>query len=113
MFAPALRFVLTQWEGDQIMAESLESFKSFIGKSETATDVVTASAMVKFAATLGLENPPLEKGSPIPPGLVRRILSCVAPTQQDARGRTSFRWRLHAGDTAAAPTHRRHPRRIS
>jgi 3-methylfumaryl-CoA hydratase len=46
----------------------LESFKSFIGKSETATDVVTASAMVKFAATLGLENPPLEKGSPIPPG---------------------------------------------
>ena len=50
------------------MADSLESFKSFIGKNETATDVVTASAMVKFAATLGLENPPLEKGSPIPPG---------------------------------------------
>ena len=50
------------------MAESLESFKSYIGKSESATDVVTASAMVKFAATLGLENPPLEKGSPIPPG---------------------------------------------
>lgn len=50
------------------MADSLESFKSYIGKSETATDVVTASAMVKFAATLGLENPPLEKGSPIPPG---------------------------------------------
>src|SRR5262245_29448152 len=50
------------------MAESLESFKSFIGKSETATDVVTASGMVKFAATLGLANPPLEKGSPIPPG---------------------------------------------
>ena len=50
------------------MAESLESFKSFIGKSETATDVVTASTMVKFAATLGLENPPLEKGSAIPPG---------------------------------------------
>ena len=50
------------------MAESLASFKSFIGKSEIATDVVTASAMVKFAATLGLQNPPLEKGSPIPPG---------------------------------------------
>lgn len=50
------------------MAESLETFKSCIGKSETATDVVTASAMVKFAATLGLENPPLEKGSAIPPG---------------------------------------------
>ncbi len=50
------------------MAESLESFKSYIGKSETATDVVTASLMVKFAATLGLENPPLDKGAPIPPG---------------------------------------------
>ena len=50
------------------MAESLESFKSYIGKSETATDVVTASGMVKFAATLGLDNPPLEKGSSIPPG---------------------------------------------
>ena len=50
------------------MTESLESFKSYIGKSETATDVVTASGMVRFAATLGLDNPPLEKGSPIPPG---------------------------------------------
>ena len=50
------------------MAESLESFKSFIGKSETATDVVAASTLVKFAATLGRENPPLDKGSAIPPG---------------------------------------------
>src|SRR5918992_528894 len=50
------------------MAESLESFKSYIGKSETATDAVTASAMLKFAATLGQENPPMEKGAPIPPG---------------------------------------------
>jgi 3-methylfumaryl-CoA hydratase len=50
------------------MADSLESFQRFIGKSETATDVVTASMLVKFAATLGLEDPPLAKGSPIPPG---------------------------------------------
>ena len=50
------------------MAESLESFKSYIGKKETATDVVTASTMVKFAATLGQENPALDKGQPIPPG---------------------------------------------
>ncbi|HEV8343376.1 MAG TPA: MaoC family dehydratase N-terminal domain-containing protein [Candidatus Binatia bacterium] len=50
------------------MAESLESFKRYIGKSETATDVVTASAMLKFAATLGLENPSMEKGAPIPLG---------------------------------------------
>lgn len=50
------------------MAESLQSFKSFIGKSETASDVVTASTMAKFAATLGLPDPPVDKGSPIPPG---------------------------------------------
>ena len=50
------------------MAESLESFKSYIGKKETATDVVTASAMLKFAAALGQENPPMDKGAPIPPG---------------------------------------------
>ena len=50
------------------MAESLESFKSYIGKSETAMDVVTASMLVRFAATLGQPNPPLEKGAPIPPG---------------------------------------------
>jgi 3-methylfumaryl-CoA hydratase len=50
------------------MPESLESFKSYIGKSETAIDVVTASAMLKFAATLGQENPPMDKGQPIPPG---------------------------------------------
>jgi 3-methylfumaryl-CoA hydratase len=50
------------------MAESLESFKSYIGKSEKATDVVTASAMRRLAATLGQEDPPTDKGSPIPPG---------------------------------------------
>jgi 3-methylfumaryl-CoA hydratase len=50
------------------MAESLESFKQFIGKSETATDVVTASLMLKFAATLGLEKTPMDKGEAIPPG---------------------------------------------
>lgn len=50
------------------MAESLESLKSYIGKSETATDVVTASVMLKFAATLGLERAPLDKGEPVPPG---------------------------------------------
>lgn len=50
------------------MAESLESFKQFIGKSETATDVVTASTMLKFAATLGLEKAPMDRGEAIPPG---------------------------------------------
>ena len=50
------------------MAESLGRFKSYIGKSETATDVVTASVMLKFVATLGLERAPLDKGEPVPPG---------------------------------------------
>jgi 3-methylfumaryl-CoA hydratase len=50
------------------MAESLESFKSYIGKSETAIDVVTGSVMLKFAATLGLEKAPLDKGEIVPPG---------------------------------------------
>ncbi len=50
------------------MAESLESYKSYIGKSETATDVVTASVMLKFAATLGFEKVPLDKGEVVPPG---------------------------------------------
>lgn len=50
------------------MAESLESFKSYIGKSETATDVVTASVMLKFAATLGLDKAPSDKGEVVPPG---------------------------------------------
>ncbi len=50
------------------MAESLESYKSYIGKSETATDIVTASVMLKLAATLGLEKAPLDKGEEVPPG---------------------------------------------
>ncbi|HXG52879.1 MAG TPA: MaoC family dehydratase N-terminal domain-containing protein [candidate division Zixibacteria bacterium] len=50
------------------MTEPLEAFKRYIGKSETAADVVTASAMSKIAAALDVEEPPLEKGAPIPPG---------------------------------------------
>ena len=50
------------------MAESLESFKSYISKSETSLDVVTGSVMLKFAATLGLEQAPTDKGAVVPPG---------------------------------------------
>ncbi len=50
------------------MAESLESYKSYIGKSATTTDVVTASVMLKLAATLGIEKAPLDKGEAVPPG---------------------------------------------
>ena len=50
------------------MTEPLQNLKRYIGRSETATDVVTGSAMVKIAATLGAENPASAKGDPIPPG---------------------------------------------
>ena len=50
------------------MAEPLESLKRYVGRSETAADVVTGSAMVKIAATLGVKNPASATGDPIPPG---------------------------------------------
>jgi 3-methylfumaryl-CoA hydratase len=72
------------------MAESLESFKSYIGKSETAIDVVTASAMLKFAATLGQENPPMDKGQPIPPGWYGGFFPAShRPTQMRTDGQAS------------------------
>ena len=91
------------------MAESLESFKSYIGKSEKATDVVTASAMLKFAATLGQENPPMDKGQPIPAGMVRRVFPGIAPALPDASRRSGI-WRRHrAAHSFTAPPHRRYP----
>src|SRR3954453_17370982 len=72
------------------MAESLETFKSYIGKSETATDVVTASAMLKFAATLGQDNPQMEKGAAIPPGWCGGFLPAShRPSQMRTDGQAS------------------------
>ena len=50
------------------MADSLDSYKRFIGTRETASDVVTAAVMVKFAATLGFDNAPTATGDVVPPG---------------------------------------------
>lgn len=50
------------------MTEQLERFKQDIGKRETATDVVTASVMLRFAATLGLAEAPAKSGDVVPPG---------------------------------------------
>jgi 3-methylfumaryl-CoA hydratase len=50
------------------MSSLADSLKGFIGRSETATDVVTVSAMAKIAATLEVENPATSRGDPIPPG---------------------------------------------
>ena len=50
------------------MSETLNDLKRFIGRKENATDIVTASAMLKITAALGLDNPAFSKGDPIPPG---------------------------------------------
>ncbi len=46
----------------------LSDLRQFIGRTETATDVVTASSIAKLAATLGVENPAITAGDPIPRG---------------------------------------------
>jgi 3-methylfumaryl-CoA hydratase len=50
------------------MTESLENLKRYIGRSETATDVVIESAIARLAATLGVAKPATAAGDPIPPG---------------------------------------------
>lgn len=50
------------------MSEALKNLQQYVGRSEMATDMVTASAIVKLAATLGVKNPASAKGDPIPPG---------------------------------------------
>ena len=72
------------------MSESLESFKSYIGKSERGADVVTASAMLKIAAALGLKNPASARGDPIPPGWYGAFFPpSHGPSQMRADGQPS------------------------
>ena len=72
------------------MSTSLESFKSYIGKSEHAADVVTAAAMLKIAAALGLKNPASAKGDPIPPGWYGAFFPpSHGPSQMRADGQPS------------------------
>ena len=72
------------------MSEPLENFKSHIGNSERAADVVTASAMLKIAAALGLKNPALAKGDPIPPGWYGAFFPpSHGPSQMRADGQPS------------------------
>ena len=95
------------------MAESLESFKSYIGKSETANDVVTASMLVKFRRDVGIGESAAGKGLTDSARLVRGSLPRVAPTRQDAHGRAGLGWRHRAADSVAAPAHRRDARFVS
>lgn len=50
------------------MNGSLDSLKQYIGAIEIATDVVTASAVAKLAATLGIVAPGSAAGDRLPPG---------------------------------------------
>ena len=95
------------------MAESLESFKSYIGKSETANDVVTASMLVNPGRDVGIGESAAGKGLTDSARLVRELLPRVAPTRQDAHGRAGLGWRHRAADSVAAPAHRRDARFVS
>jgi len=53
-------------QGDDMAG--LEDLKSYVGKSDTATDVVTAHTVGKLAATLDVDHPGAKKGDPVPHG---------------------------------------------
>lgn len=50
------------------MTGDLAKLKDCIGRSVTATDVVTAAGIAQLAATFGIDPPAREKGDPLPPG---------------------------------------------
>lgn len=50
------------------MTDDLARLKECIGRSVTATDVVTAAGVAQLAATFGIDPPAREKGDPLPPG---------------------------------------------
>lgn len=50
------------------MSDALDGLADFVGKSTTATDVVTAAGVAQLAATFGVDPPALEIGDPLPPG---------------------------------------------
>ncbi len=50
------------------MADDFSDLKDFIGNSQTATDVITASQVGRLAVTLDVPHPAREKGDAVPPG---------------------------------------------
>lgn len=50
------------------MSDTLEDLKSYVGRTATATDEVTASAVAKLAATFGIAPPASNPGDEIPVG---------------------------------------------
>jgi hypothetical protein len=109
-------FVNFSGEDIFIMSEALKNLQQYVGRSEMATDMVTASAIVKLAATLGVKNPASAKGDPIPPGWhgsffpashrpteMRADVRC-APTDKPPAEGSCRRYRCRAeGYAASAP----------
>ncbi len=50
------------------MADDLAALREHVGKSVTATDIVTAAGIAQLAATFGIQPPAREKGEALPPG---------------------------------------------
>jgi len=50
------------------MAESLDDLQQFVGNSQTAEDVITASQVGRLAVALDVDHPAQNKGDPVPPG---------------------------------------------
>ncbi|MCB1501563.1 MAG: MaoC family dehydratase N-terminal domain-containing protein [Bauldia sp.] len=49
------------------MAEHSSDYATWVGRSETAVDVVTAGPLDRLAATLDRDDPPFADGDPVPP----------------------------------------------
>ena len=50
------------------MADSLDDLKKFVGNSQTAEDVITASQVGRLAVALDVDHPAPNKGDAVPPG---------------------------------------------
>jgi 3-methylfumaryl-CoA hydratase len=50
------------------MADDIAKLKGYVGRTVTASDIVTAAGIAQLAATFGRDPPARMKGDPIPPG---------------------------------------------
>ena len=64
------------------MAGALDDLQRFVGNSETAEDVITASQVGRLAVTLDVPHPSPNKGDPVPPGYQGVFFPILAPLDQ-------------------------------
>ncbi len=86
------------------MTETLANLAQCVGTKETTTDVISASAIERMAAKLGIANPASNEVDPIPPGWHGAFFPpCYRPSamREDGQG---FRGGYHArGSASTAP----------